>query len=1072
MLVAEAGNEHELKYLEQLKNRTTVVEIPSEGLLEERVAATIDAMRLGVSIIYQGAFMDGPWHGFADFLRRVDQPSSLNGWSYEPIDAKLARSPKASHLIQLNLYGDLIQTIQGRPPEKLHIVLGSGQEHSFAAKDFHYTMASSKVRYLGFVDAGAQGTAPEPCGACKLCGWREVCADEWERTDHLSRVAGLSRPQVKKFRAAGINTLTALAQTPTGTLVPKLAANTFEKLQAQADLQLRGVISGPLVELLPFEPARGFLRLPEPDPADLFFDLEGDPLHEDGLEYLWGVHFRNGAGETEFAFHWAHDRRAERAAFEAVVDWFVVHVAQHPNAHIYHYASYEVYVLRRLSTAFASREDEVDALLRAEKFVDLYSVSRAAIRTSERDMSLKTLEHFFAPKREEGVKAAAESIVQYHRWLESGEQALLASILAYNRVDCENTEGLRDWLLSLRPNHLPWWVKEPEQPLTEKKAAERDEREALREAVRQAVEASCHLTGDVRNLLVQLVDFHKRAKKPAQWAVFDRCDTEPHELVDDLECIGCVGPSGAAWLRQEKRSTVARYSYPPQETKLKVGADVIHAPTGMKLGSIIDMDTTACWVEVKRQLKGEEEFPEDGSIILGWPLDDKILEAGLRRTVSALAAGQGSGAILDLLERRSPRLIGWDGGPLVQSGESLVEACTLRALALDHSLLFIQGPPGSGKTYTSAHVILALIAAGKRVGVSSNSHKAINNLLGKVEELAREQKINFSGVKKASDQDPESFLKGELIGDTTDNEAVEMGGWDLIGGTAYLFARPDMAGAVDYLFVDEAGQVSLGNMLAMAGATRSIVLVGDQMQLAQPIQGAHPGESGLSALDYFLQGEATIAPDKGILLDTSWRMHPSICSFISEAVYNGRLKAHPDCARQELLIEGPAHPALRRHGISIVEMTHEGCSQSSEEEALVARDLIDALIGTQFVDRGGKTSTIGLQNILVVAPYNAQVNLLRARLPDGARVGTVDKFQGQEAEVVIVSLATSTPEDLPRHVDFFYSKNRLNVAISRARTLAVVLMNPRLLELDAASVEHLRMVNTLAWAKAHAMGTA
>jgi hypothetical protein len=306
----------------------------------------------------------------------------------------------------------------------------------------------------------------------------------------------------------------------------------------------------PLVELLPLEAARGFLRLPEPDPADLFFDLEGDPLHEGGLEYLWGVHFRDAAGEKQFVHRWGHNREDERAAFEAIVDWFTTHVAEHPKAHIYHYAAYEVSVLRRLSTAFASREDEVDALLRAEKFVDLYAVSRAAIRTSERDMSLKTLEHFFAPKREEDVKAAGESIVQYHRWMECGDHAILDGILAYNRVDCENTEGLRNWLLSLRPSHLPWWEKGAEQPLSEKKAAERDEREALREAVRQAVEASPHLNADLRELLVQLVDFHKRAKKPAQWAVFDRCETEPHELVDDLECIGCVAPSGVACLIQ------------------------------------------------------------------------------------------------------------------------------------------------------------------------------------------------------------------------------------------------------------------------------------------------------------------------------------------------------------------------------------------------------------------------------------------------------------------------------------------------------------------------------------------
>jgi uncharacterized protein len=1068
-LVAQAGNKHEAAYLEALRMTAEVVEIDDRDSLEERVEATRQAMLSGASVIYQAAFMSPPWHGFADFLRRVDEPSALNAWSYEPVDTKLARSPKASHLIQLGLYGDLIGYVQGRPSTKLHVALGDGTERAFVAKDFQYTLSVAKDRYLSFVSAGAEGTSPEPCGACKLCGWRNVCTEEWEQTDHLSRVAGLSRPQAKKLRAAGIGTLAALAATPANTDVPKLARNTFEKLRLQAGLQLAGVgRETPLVEVLPTAPARGFLRMPAPDAGDLFFDLEGDPLHDGGLEYLWGCHLRDSDRQPRFRHWWAHDRDAERAAFEAVVDWFTDHVGEHPNAHIYHYASYEVTVLRRLSTAFASREEEVDMLLRAEKFVDLFTVCRGAIRTSERDMSLKTLEHFFAPKREEDVKAAGESIVYYHHWRDSGEQAFLDSILAYNRVDCENTEGLRDWLLKLRPDGLPWWQKDTPVPLTPEKLQVRDELERIRAEVRELALTSQHFDTPVRELLAHTVDFHRRAKKPAQWAIFDRCDAEAHELIDDLECIGSIAPSGTAWLRQDKRSMVARYSFPPQETKLRVGSDVLHAPTRMKLGRVFDLDTGRGWVEVKRQLKPGEQFPEDGSIIAGWPLDDTVLEGAVRRTVTALAAARKPPAIVDLLERGAPRLVDWEGGPLVKAGESLMEAATLRCLAMDESMLFIQGPPGAGKTHTSAHVILALIAAGKRVGVTSNSHKAINNLLTKLEEIAAAEGVTFNGVKKCSAQDHDSFLNGDLIEDTTDNETVELGGWHVIGGTAYLFARPEMAGMVDYLFVDEAGQVSLGNMLAMAGATRNIVLVGDQMQLAQPIQGAHPGESGQSALDYFLQGEATIAPDKGILLDTSWRMHPSICSFISDAVYDGRLRAHPDCGRQQLVLDDPAHPALKQHGLSIVEMAHQSCSQSSEEEALATRELIDDLIGTEFVDRDGNAGTIGLYNILVVAPYNAQVNLLRSRLPDGARVGTVDKFQGQEAEVVIVSLATSTPEDLPRHVEFFYSKNRLNVAISRARTLAIVLFNPSLLELDATSVEHLRMVNTLAWAKEYA----
>jgi superfamily I DNA and/or RNA helicase len=420
-------------------------------------------------------------------------------------------------------------------------------------------------------------------------------------------------------------------------------------------------------------------------------------------------------------------------------------------------------------------------------------------------------------------------------------------------------------------------------------------------------------------------------------------------------------------------------------------------------------------------------------------------------------------ALVHLIERRAPRLSGWDGGSLVRDTESLIEAATQRALALDRSILFIQGPPGTGKTYTSAHVILALIAAGKRVGVSSNSHKAINNILAKVEEIAGEKGVEFTGAKKVTANDPDTCLNGVLIEDVFNADDIECGDHDLVGGTAWLFARPALDQAYDYLFVDEAGQVSLGHMVAMGAAAKNIILVGDQMQLAQPIQGAHPGESGMSVLDCLLEGQATIAPERGILLDVSWRMHPDIESFISDAVYDGRLKAHPDCERQTLLLSDKAHPALAAHGIRLIPMSHTGCSQISEEEVDITVELVESLVGQGFVDRNGTQGVISLENILVVAPYNLQVNALKARLPEGTRVGTVDKFQGQEAEVVIISLATSSPEDLPRHVDFFYSKNRLNVAISRARTLALVLCNPKLLELHASSVEHLRLVNTLAW---------
>lgn len=1082
-LIQQAGHAHEANYLAQLKAAGhDVAEIAGEGSLEARAQATLAAMHAGHEVIYQATFLAPPWHGFADFLRRVEIPSAVAAWSYEPIDTKLARTADPKHVLQLGLYSDLISEMQGTAPHSMHLVLGDWREESFRRVEFQYTLSNAKARYLDFIRSGAKGSVGEPCSACGYCGWRDHCEGIWEDADHLSLVAGISRGQIDKLRAAGIDSVEALAKTPEGARIPKMSADTFARLRAQAALQVEARTGERRVEVLPVQPDRGFARLPAPDPADLFFDLEGDPLFPGGLEYLWGIHYRE-EGQSRFIAEWAHDRDAERQVFERIVDLLTAHVNAHPQAHIYHYAAYEVTALRRLSTAYATREEAVDALLRAEKFVDLYSVARHAIRTSQPSLSLKALEAFFAETRDEAVTKADQSIVFYHRWRETRDGKLLQDILDYNLVDCENTEGLRNWLLGLRPGGIEWWSRREAPPVT---PVEEDPAEIRREQLRRLVsEQAAGLSARGRELLAHVIDFHRRAKKPEQWAVFDRCERLEYDLVDDGECIGDIRPAHEDWLRPEKRSIVATYSFPPQETKLQPGKDVLHAPSRQRLGSIQSLDCEAGIVEVKRGVKSGTDWPLGGSMIPGWPIDTDVLEGAVLRVAEYLATGDNeltrelgaSGvpaggryqAVVDLIERAPPRLTDWPGGNLVGESETLVEAATRRALALERSTLFIQGPPGTGKTFTSANVIVALLKAGKRVGVSSNSHKAINNLLAKVEQVAAQEGLSFDGAKKVNRADPDTHLSGRMIQDFDRASDVLDQGSQLVGGTAWLFGMAEFDQYFDYLFIDEAGQVSLGHLVAMGAAARNIVLIGDQMQLGQPIQGAHPGESGLSVLDYLLQGAATIAADRGILLDTSWRMHPTICGFISRAVYDGRLKAEDDNGRQALVLS-TAHEALKSSGIRLVAMGHSGCGQRSDEEVEFAAELIDSLLQQRYVDRAGNEKPLGLENILVVAPYNMQVNALKARLPEGTRVGTVDKFQGQEAEVVIVSLTTSTPADLPRHVDFFYSKNRLNVAISRARTLAVVLANPKLLDLHAKAVEHLRLVNTLAWLKAEGSG--
>jgi uncharacterized protein len=339
--------------------------------------------------------------------------------------------------------------------------------------------------------------------------------------------------------------------------------------------------------------------------------------------------------------------------------------------------------------------------------------------------------------------------------------------------------------------------------------------------------------------------------------------------------------------------------------------------------------------------------------------------------------------------------------------------------------------------------------------VASNSHKAVDNLLCAVIDRAVEAGTDIKVAKKGGDE----FvgLYSDRIYQTERNEDAQLFTASVVGGTAWLFSREDFDAGFDYLFVDEAGQVSVANIVAMATCATNVVLVGDPMQLPQPIQGAHPGESGLSALEYLLAGHNTVPMDRGIFLPISRRMHPDVCRFISDIVYEGRL-ANDEGAAYQKILSSFAHQLSGAH---LIEVSHTGNSQSSFEEVDAIRREIEQLVGKTFRDRDGNERYLKLSDILVVAPYNLQVNALKAGLPPGTRVGTVDKFQGQEAPVCLISMTSSSADEIPRGVDFLFSLNRINVAVSRAQVLSLVFASPRLLEVPCTKVEEMRLVNSL-----------
>ncbi len=1070
-LIQDKGFAHEEAYLQSLRNSgLSLVEIPKDGPDKNKLATTRAAMVSGAQIIFQAALADGQHMGYADFLRRVEAPSLLGDWSYEVIDTKLAHFPKPKFIIQLVFYSELMLPILGHLPENMHLVMGNGAEHSFRVADFSHYYQRLKQRFEAYV-AAPLPVKPEQCEACTYCHWRDRCKAEWQQGDHLNRVANINKVQIKRLNKNGIQTLAQLATISPKAALPKMLPDTLHRLRAQAALQLKKQKTGKdQFQMLTPVTGAGLERMPAADAGDLFFDMEGDPLIEGGLEYLFGV-YSIESGVAVFRDFWAHDRSAEKIAFCSFIDYVTAHLVLHPNAHIYHYAHYEPTALKRLMSVHGTREAEVDQLLRQKRFVDLYQVVREAVRVSEPRYSIKNLETFYMPKRAGDVTSAGASIVYYEKWRRTRDETLLKNIRDYNEDDCRSTHLLREWLAGLKPQAS----SKPDDAIAESAAVKSDKIKAHEarladyeeKLLARLPEAREQWTADdcLRELMFQLLDFHRRAAKPGWWSIFSRCDMSVEELMDDAECI-------AGLQRIEKddpepsiapNRKIVRYRYPEQDFKIRKGDSILRTDTSKGLGSVFAIDEDRRHIDLSLALN--TEVPENISISLGGPLKTDVLTEALFRIADGLIAGDHRFiATFDFLRRTVPRLTARiPGTPVVDAAGDIAQIIDA-VLAMDRSTLFIQGPPGSGKTYTGSHLIAELLKRGYRVGVSSNSHKAIHNLLHAVEKRADELGLEFCGVYKSS-QTKGSEFDGSYI-DCANNAqdviaALDIKEFQLFAGTAWMFADPSMECALDYLFVDEAGQVATANLLAMATSAHNIVLLGDQMQLGQPVQGTHPGDSGLSSLDYLLQGRATIPPDRGIFLATTWRMHPDVCRFISNAVYEGRLLPEPKNANQRLILGHGAHPTLQATGLRFVPVVHDGCAQKSEEEAIVVAALYTSLLQQRYQDRNGDEYEMTPENILVVAPYNMQVNLLKRHLPEGARVGTVDKFQGQEAEVVIVSMTTSNADSMPRHIEFLFSKNRLNVAISRARSLALLVACPDLADIPCATGKEMELVSTL-----------
>jgi uncharacterized protein len=845
--------------------------------------------------------------------------------------------------------------------------------------------------------------------------------------------------------------------------------------------------------------------LPAPSPGDIFFDFEGDPLWQDPATGVWGIEYLFGVieapvagdpGDPVFRPFWAHSRSEERRAFLDFLGYVEERRARYPDMHVYHYAAYEKTALRNLSLAHQAGEETVDAWLREGLLVDLYATVRQSLRISEASYSIKKLEPLYMGDnlRSGDVKDAGASVVAYAAYCaerDAGNVAeaarILESISDYNRYDCLSTLRLRNWLLEVaglsatepstaalgqRTGFSAATGAEKRQAGSDETAEERRLREYL-----AGLPDNRPWTDDERAIamVAAATGYHRRERKQFWWQHFDRVEA-PIENWSDQRNVFVVSSAEVSsdWElakpRERMRTRILRlrgtmtegsdfrpdsswcrlYDAPPPDGMAAPDAapDARAFTFGTRISAVgpaPDNPEHTVITITERESGKVAAYPH---LPVALTEDQPLATASIEAAIAEIAATVGASVPslpaqpgLDILRKHPPRFrtlrqpAGVSHGPDGSADYAAAIADSVRDL--DCSYLAVQGPPGTGKTYVGAHVIGRLVSEGWKIGVVGQSHNVVENLLccaiatGGVDPAVVAKKL-------AAPHDVPWKLAAE--GDVS--RLLASPGGCLVGGTAWTMTGKEVpAGALDLLVIDEAGQFSLANTLAVSRAAKRLLLLGDPQQLPQVSQGAHPEPVDESALGWLAAGHATLPASLGYFLADSWRMHPELCRAVSQLSYEGKLRAAPAASLRQLEQLPP--------GVETVFVNHSGNTTASKEEAAEVVRQARRHLGLKWTPgRDSESRPLGQEDLLVVAAYNAQVHLIRKALEEDGlrdvRVGTVDKFQGQEAPVVLVSMACSAVSEAPRGAEFLLNRNRINVAVSRGQWRAVIIRSPEL----------------------------
>ncbi len=1059
LLRSEKNEDDAKKYL--INNYESVKQIQnplnSEVESKELISSKAD-------VIVQPTLRRENFIGRADFLIR-NKENNL----YEVMDAKLAKQVKPEFLLQVCGYSWMLEEYQNSIPQKGWFFLGNQQVESFKLFEYYKFFIDLKEKFLDEVSNYSIDEHPTPRKWEVFEEFNDAANKYWQDNDALELIADISSRQIDILEKSNIKTVNQLIEFDEEYL-QKIPHQTLDKIKRQASAQKKSNKDFTHIELRNDDESVHWLHtlLPDEQPGDIYFDLEGYPFYnfrtEDTLEYLYGVAYKDESGELVFKDDlWAESELEEKYIFDQFVNWVEDRINKFPSLKIYHYAHYEKTSLLKSSQKFGLHEITIDKWIKDGRLVDLYQIIRKAFIIGKDSYSLKRIEEIPGYKRELDLNSGIDSIFYFEKYLSTNNEDIKNEILMYNMDDCFATEAVCVWLRSMKesyPYTFEYQEKEPTEP-TEEDIEIQNYEELINNLDSETV------SEESKNFMSTILGYYRREKKADFWELFNLLDLPIEEKV--------YNASSFAYLKLIEKPELLdgyyRLSYECLDNtfkKVKQGDEIIllvatnnsyeDVQFYATVSEITDDPFVLTFDISEKQWKSKHEY--DSSVVFSFDSASAIVNPvpakfgkvadspfkALKNICDQFIETKNLPEIINEILEKKPSTDISIANSTNPSSEDIYKIC----IKMQGSYLAIQGPPGTGKSTMLGEVIAKLYHDGYKVGLAAPNYASSLNLAKKVSYYLNEgEVIDFLG---GSEEIKKEIEENEHIRSATDSQSNKS---NLLSTFINRICHKRYEDQFDFIVIDEVGQVPLATTLAATQATKNLVLIGDPQQLPQVKKGSHPNNNGFTTLEYLVGEGVTIQKELGVFLDKTYRLHPTINSFISTFFYDNRLLNDNFTSKRFLnSYKKPLVPS----GIQFINVDHEGNTQASFEEIDALEDIIENLL-TSEINLGSQIRKLVEEDILIVSPYNLQVYEIGKRLGEKFRVGTVDKFQGQEAPVVIVSLAASNYEDAPRGIDFILNYNRMNVALSRAQCLSIVIGSPKLTNLHYQSLNSIKLSN-------------